>query len=146
MAPASSRSRRAGAFHTRYSHASPKPAHRNTAQLCVYSSAASATARPIAHGRRARRSPSPAIARASAADASSASSAASAYMRVSCAYWVRNGLVAVRTAAIQPPRVPNSIRAAHQATGTASSANSSDSARVASSDVPASRIQPCSTT
>ena len=65
-------------------------------------------------------------------------------MRPSCAYWVRNGLVAARTAAIQPARVPHRPCAAHQATGTVSTAHATDSARTASSDVPATAIQTCS--
>ena len=52
--------------------------------------------------------------------------------------------MAASTAAIHAARVPNSVCPAHQATGTVSTANTSDSARVASSDVPATCIQTCS--
>jgi hypothetical protein len=65
-------------------------------------------------------------------------------MRVSCAYCVRNGLVAASSAAARPAVGPNSPRAAHQAAGTISTANSSDSACVASSEVPKTAIQTCS--
>ena len=65
-------------------------------------------------------------------------------MRPSCAYCVRNGLVAASTAAIQAARVPHSPYAAHQATGTVSSAQATDSPRTASSEVPATAIQTCS--
>ena len=64
-------------------------------------------------------------------------------MRPSCAYWVRNGLVAASTAAIHAARVPNSPRAAHQATGMLISAHSSESQRTASSVLPATPIQTC---
>ena len=117
--------------------------HRKIAQLCVYSSAARVTARPTAHGRRARGGASVMIAFPNTPQANTASSAHSAYMRASWAYSVRNGLVAASTAAIQPARVPNSARAAHQATGMHSSAHVSESTRAASSDVPATRIQTC---
>ena len=52
------------------------------------------------------------------ADASSESSATSEYMRVSCAYSVRNGQPAAAPAAIAPARGPKIERAAHQAAGT----------------------------
>jgi hypothetical protein len=57
---------------------------------------------------------------------------------------VRNGLVAVSTAAIHAAREPNSEFAAQNATGMASSAQTTDRARVASSDVPNALIQTCS--
>ena len=82
-------------------------------------------------------------ARPNAAHATSASSATSAYIRASCAKRVRNGFVAISTAAIHPAREPNSVRAAHHATGTAISAHSTENQRVASSDVPATAIQTC---
>ena len=143
MAPLIRRSRRSGARarKSRNSQAAPQAAPKNSAQLWVYSIAANATAKPIAHG---RRSSSNATMRANAALAISDSSTVSAYMRASCAYWVRNGLVAASTAAIHPERVPNSVRAAHQATGTATSPNTTDSARTASSEVPATLIHTCS--
>jgi hypothetical protein len=68
----------------------------------------------------------------------------SAYMRVSCAYCVRNGLVATSTAAIQPARVPKTPRTAHHAAGIASVANSSESTCVAASPRPAIPSQKCS--
>ena len=65
-------------------------------------------------------------------------------MRPSCANWVRNGLVATSTAAIQPARVPHRPAAAQNATGTASSMQATDSQRTASSELPATPIQTCS--
>ena len=76
---------------------------------------------------------SPAKLRTSATEATSESTITSAYMRASCASSVMNGFVAVSTAATQPARSPNSIRAPHHATGMAISASSSDSARAACS-------------
>ncbi len=67
-------------------------------------------------------------------------------MRASWAYWVMNGFVAASTAAIQPARLPNSACAAQKDTGIASVANSSESVRAPGSEVPANRIQPCSST
>jgi hypothetical protein len=52
--------------------------------------------------------------------------------------------VAASTAAIQPARVPNSMPAPQNATGTAASAQTSDIARTASSEVPNTLIQKCS--
>ena len=74
--------------------------------------------------------------------AGSASSATSVYIRASWAYWLRNGFSAVSTAAIQAALMLRKIaRAAHQATGMASSANSSDSARTPASVLPAALSQ-----
>ena len=73
----------------------------------------------------------------------SPSSATSVYMRPSCAYWVRNGLTAVSSAAIQAVRRPKSVHPAQKATGTQSAANSTDSPCTLSSERPASAIQKC---
>ena len=60
--------------------------------------------------------------------ASSDSTSMSAYMRVSCAYAVRNGLTAQSAAQISPARRPNRLQPAHRPLGTASSAIATDSA------------------
>ena len=72
------------------------------------------------------------------------SSATSAYMRPSCAYWVRNGLTAASSAATHAVRRPKSVQPAQNATGTQSAANSTDSACTLSSERPASPSQTCS--
>jgi hypothetical protein len=109
-----------------------------------------------ASARRPRRPGSPARARSTGGSAAKArsqqitatspSSVSSAYMRVSCAYWVMNGFVAAITAAIQPVRGPKSSRPPHQASGTQKEANSSESACVASSERPASGSHRCRST
>ena len=62
-------------------------------------------------------------------------------MRVSCAYCERNGLNTVRTAAIHAARRPKTRPAPQNATGTAASANSSDSVCVDRSSLPATPSQ-----
>ena len=89
-------------------------------------------------------SPGRTNARTNVVQATRPSSAISAYMRVSCAYCVSNGLAAASTAAVHPARSPNIARAPHHATGIEASANSSESAWVASSVRPANSIQKCS--
>ena len=69
------------------------------------------------------------------------SSTTSEYMRVSCAYCDRYGLSAVSTAANHAARRPNTRPAPQNATGTAASANRSESVCVAFSSLPVSDIQ-----
>ena len=65
-------------------------------------------------------------------------------MRASCAYWLRNGLKAIRTAANQPAFcVPQTVLPAHHATGMASSAQARLKDRTPSSLSPASPSQKC---
>ena len=61
----------------------------------------------------------------------------SEYIRPSCAYWVMNGLTAARSAATQAVRVPKSSRPPHQATGTHSTASSTERPWTAASLLPA---------
>ena len=76
--------------------------------------------------------------------ANSPSRPISAYIRVSCAYCVRNALNANRTPAMTPARRPNRLQPAHIPTGTVSTPNSSDSECVDASLVPKMLIQTCS--
>jgi hypothetical protein len=71
-------------------------------------------------------------------------SAASEYMRVSCAYCVSHGFRAASTAAIHAVRVPISTLPLHHATGTHTSANSSENTCVVCSPASISDIQTCS--
>jgi hypothetical protein len=107
----------------------------------VYINAASATAKPAAQR---RRSDPITYARAKAALAARPISTTSAYMRPSMPYWVRNGLVAASTAAVQPPRTPKTALPAQNPTGTASTAHVTENARTAASEVPNASIQKCS--
>ena len=72
------------------------------------------------------------------------SSTTSEYMRVSCAYCERKGTSAVSTAANHAARRPKVSPAPQNATGTAASANSSESVCVSRSPLPVSDIQTCS--
>ncbi len=65
-------------------------------------------------------------------------------MRPSCEYWVMNGLTAASSAATHAVRRPNSVQPAQNATGTQSAANTTDSACTASSELPATPSQRCS--
>ena len=66
-------------------------------------------------------------------------------MRASWAYWLRNGLKAIRTAANQPAFcVPQTVRPAHHATGMASNAQARLKDRTPSSESPASDSPKCS--
>ena len=72
------------------------------------------------------------------------SNAINSYIRVSCAYAVRNVLNANRTAAYRPARRPNRLQAAHVPAGMHSSPNNSDSECVAASLAPNTLIHTCS--
>ena len=76
----------------------------------------------------------------------SPSSARSAYIRPSCAYCVRNGLTAASSAAIQAVRRPNSVQPAQNATGTQSTANTTESPWTLASELPATSIHRLSST
>ena len=146
--PVISSSRRAapaGARTSRYEPRRRRTPRRRTAPSCACRAAPRAPRRsrsPTAAARaRRRRSRTRARTRRSRP---ARAAPASAYIRVSCAYCVRNGFVAASTAAIQAARVPNSVCPPTTPTGTVSRRTRSDSARVASSDVPATCIQTCS--
>ena len=68
----------------------------------------------------------------------------SEYMRVSCAYVVRNGLNAASAAQIRPARRLNRVQPAHRPPGTAISEMATDSPWVADGPLPNSSIQTCS--
>jgi len=72
------------------------------------------------------------------------SSPISSYIRVSPAYWVRNGLNANSVAAYRPARRPIRLLPAQNPAGIVSSPNSSDSQWVAVSLAPNAWIQKCS--
>ena len=72
------------------------------------------------------------------------SSAISSYIRLSCAYAVRNVLNAHRIAMYTPARRPNRLQPAHMPAGMHSSPNTSDSACVAASLAPKMLIHTCS--
>ena len=65
----------------------------------------------------------------------------SAYMRVSCAYAVRNGLTAQSAAQIRPARRPNRLQPAHRPPGIASSEIATDSPWVSAGPSPKASIQ-----
>ena len=65
----------------------------------------------------------------------------SAYMRVSCAYAVRNGLTAHIAAQKRPARRPKRLQPAHSPPGIASSDTATDSAWVAAGPSPTRSIQ-----
>jgi hypothetical protein len=65
----------------------------------------------------------------------------SAYMRVSCAYAVRNGLTAHIAAQKRPARRPKRLQPAHSPPGIARSATATESAWVAPGPSPTRSIQ-----
>ena len=73
--------------------------------------------------------------------ASSDMTSMSEYMRVSCAYWVRNGLTAHIAAQKSPARRPKRLQPAHRPPGMASSEIATDSACVSAGPSPTRSIQ-----
>ena len=73
--------------------------------------------------------------------ASSDMTSMSEYMRVSCAYWVRNGLTAQSAAQKSPARRPKRLQPAHIPPGIAMSEMATDSACVAAGPSPTMSIQ-----
>jgi hypothetical protein len=65
----------------------------------------------------------------------------SEYMRVSCAYCVRNGLTAHSAAHMRPARRPNRLQPAHMPPGTDTSAVRTESAWVSPGPFPTTSIQ-----
>ena len=68
----------------------------------------------------------------------------SEYIRVSCAYTVRNGLNAARAAQIRPARRLNRVQPAHRPPGTAIREMATDSPWVSDGPLPKTCIQTCS--
>jgi hypothetical protein len=71
------------------------------------------------------------------------SSASSEYMRASCAYALSIGLTAKSAAHMRPARSPKRLQPAQSATGTDSSAGSSDSTWTLTTPSPNSAIHTC---
>src|SRR5258706_11003652 len=108
-------------------------------QLCVYSSAVNAAVKTHSAGRLPSTN-----ARTNEPATTMPRTATSEYMRVSREKYVMNGLTAASPLVIHAARSSNTRRATNHATGTIRIPKTSDMACVATTDVPNTAVQTCS--